>query len=64
MLVSLCAGQQWRCRHRGQTWGHGMGEAEGGMNGESSMEAHTGPHVSQPARGSLLSDSGAQTGAL
>ena len=47
MLVSLCAGQQWRCRHREQTWGHGMGEAEGGMNGESSMEAHTGPYVRQ-----------------
>ena len=41
-----------------------VAEAEGGMNGESSMEAHTGPYVRQPARGSLLSDSGAQTGAL
>ena len=39
VLMNLSAGQQWRCRHREQTYGQKNGEeGEGGTNGESSME--------------------------
>jgi len=37
VLMSLSAGQQWRCRHREQAYGpraRGTGEGEGGTNGE------------------------------
>ena len=37
VLMSLSAGQQWRCRHRDRTCGH-SGGGGGGTNGESSME--------------------------
>ena len=30
ILMNLCAGQQWRCRHREQTSGHGDGGGRGG----------------------------------
>ena len=30
ILMNLCAGQQWRCRHREQTYGHGDGVEGGG----------------------------------
>ena len=30
VLMKLCAGQQWRHRHRGQTYGHRVG---GGRRG-------------------------------
>ena len=45
VLMSLSAEQQWRCRHREQTYGHrqGAGEGEGGMNGVSSVETYTLP---------------------
>ena len=35
-------GQQWRNRHREQTYGHGVGgeEGEGKMYGESNMETY------------------------
>ena len=35
VLMNLFAGQQWRCRHREQTYGHGGRGGEGGTNGES-----------------------------
>ena len=39
--ASLFAGQQWRHRHREQTYGHRLGgEGEAGMNGESNVEAY------------------------
>ena len=38
MMMNLFARQQWRCRHREQTCGHGM-------NGESCMEMYTPPYV-------------------
>ena len=40
--MKLFAGQQWRCRHKGQTYGQERRE-EGAdeMDGESSMEAYT-----------------------
>ena len=32
VLMSLFAGQRWRCRHREQTCEHQRVEGEGGMN--------------------------------
>ena len=41
VLMRDSAGQQWRCRHREQTYGHGMGEeGEGEMYGDSNMETY------------------------
>ena len=42
VLVNVCREQQWRHRHREQTWRQGWEEEEkGGINGESIMEAYT-----------------------
>ena len=40
VLMNLFAGQQWRNRHGGQTYGHGERGGEGEMNGESNTEAY------------------------
>ena len=56
VLMNLLGGQQWRCRHRGQTYGHGA--VGGGDNGESSMETHTRPYEKQIPCGNLPHDSG------
>ena len=46
ILTNLFAGQHWRCRHREQTYGHGVvREGEGERNGQSSMETYTLPYV-------------------
>ena len=37
---NLFAGQQWRNRHREQTYGHGEGGGEGEMSRESNMETY------------------------
>ena len=37
---NLFAGQQWRNRHREQTYGHGEKGGEGEMHGESNMETY------------------------
>ena len=59
VLVNLFPGQQWRHRHRQQTYGHGRGEeGDSGMNGESNMEAYTLQCVKQITNGNLLYDSG------
>ena len=60
VLLSLSSGEQWRHRHRGQTYGHRQwgGKLQGRMNGESSMETHTLPYVRQITKGNLLYDSG------
>ena len=53
--MNLFAGQQWKRRHRGQTYGQGRREeGEGEMSGESSTEAYTLPDVKQIANGNLL----------
>ena len=39
VLKNLFAGQQWRNRHREQTYGHGE-KGEGEMDGESNMETY------------------------
>ena len=39
--INLFSGQEWRNRHREQTYGHGGGkEGEGKMYGESNMEIY------------------------
>ena len=41
VLKKLFTGQQWRNRHREQTYGHGGGkEGEDEMYGESNMETY------------------------
>ena len=40
VLRNLFAGQQWRNRHKEQTYGHGERVGEGEMNGESNMETY------------------------
>ena len=40
VLKNLFAGQQWRNRHREQTYGHGKRGGEGEMYGNSNMEAY------------------------
>ena len=40
VLKNLFAKQQWRCRHREQTYGHGEGGGEGEMSRESNMETY------------------------
>jgi len=38
-LMNLFSGQQWRNRHREQTYGHG-GKGEGEMSRQSNMETY------------------------
>ena len=40
VLRNLLTGQQWRNRHREQTYGHGEKGGEGEMYGESNMETY------------------------
>ena len=40
VLKSLFAGQQWRNRHREQTYEHAERGGEGEMHGESDMETY------------------------
>ena len=40
VLKNVFAGQQWRNRHREQTYGHGESGGEGDMYGESNMETY------------------------
>ena len=40
VLKNLFAGQQWRNRHREQTYGHGERGGEAEMYGESNMETY------------------------
>ena len=40
VLKTLFAGQQWRNRHREQTYGPGERGGEGEMYGESNMETY------------------------
>ena len=55
--MNLFAGQQWRNRHREQTYGHGVGEEEEGeMYGKSNMETYI--SICKIANGNLLYVSG------
>ena len=40
VLKNLFTGQQWRNRHREQTYGHGDRGGEGEMYGKSNMETY------------------------
>ena len=40
ILKNLCTGQQWRNRHREQTYGHGERGGEGEIYGKSNMETY------------------------
>ena len=40
VLKNLFTGQQWRNRHREQTYGHGEREGEGEIYGKSNMETY------------------------
>ena len=40
VLKNLFSGQQWRNRHREQTYGHGETGGEGEMFGKSNMETY------------------------
>ena len=40
VLKNLFTGQQWRNRHREQSYEHGEREGEGEMYGQSNMETH------------------------
>ena len=40
VLKNLFSGQQWRNRHREQTYGHGEKGGEGEMYGKSNMETY------------------------
>ena len=40
VLKNLFTGQQWRNRHREQTYGHGERGGDGEMYGRSNMEIH------------------------
>ena len=40
VLKNLFAGQQWRNRHRVQTYGHGERGGEGEMHGKSNIETY------------------------
>ena len=51
---NLFAGQQWRSRHREQTYGHGESRGEGEMCGKSNLETI----CKKIANGNLLYDSG------
>ena len=43
-LMNLFAGQQWRNRHREQTYGHGERVGEGEICGENNMEIYISIH--------------------
>ena len=40
VLKNLFTGEQWRNKHREQTYGHGERGGEGEMHGESNMETY------------------------
>ena len=40
VMKNLFTGQQWRNRHREQTYGHGERGGEGEMDGKSNMEMY------------------------
>ena len=57
VLKNLLTGQQWRNRHREQTYGHGERGGEGEMYGKSNMETYI-TICKIDTDGNLLYDSG------
>jgi len=62
VLKNLFAGQQWRNRHREQTYGHGERGGEGEMYGKSNMETYI--TICKIVNRNLLLAQETQTGAL
>ena len=56
VLKNLFTGQQWRNRHREQTYGHGEGGGEGEMYGKSNRETYI--TLCKIVNGNLLYGSG------
>jgi len=54
--MKLSAGQQWKHRHREETYGHGRGRKER-VGCTERVTGHL-PHVEQPASGDVLDASG------
>ena len=65
VLKNLFTGQQWRNRHREQTYGHGERAGEGEIYGKSNMETFTTrcKKIRQPVEICSMSQE-TQTGAL
>ena len=61
VLKNLFTGQQWRNRHREQTYGHVERGGEDEMDGESNMETYI--TICKTANGNLLYGSGNSNGA-
>ena len=57
-LMNLFSGQQWKKRHREQTYGHGRRKGGGGRCMERVTWKLTIPYVKQIANGNLPCDSG------
>ena len=62
-MMNLFAGQQWRHRHREQTYGHGMGE-EGEMDEKREWHGNIYTTICKIAIGNLLMKQGTQTGCV
>ena len=56
VLKNLFTGQQWRKRHREQTYGHGERGGDGERYGKSDMETYI--TIYKTAKGNLLYGSG------
>ena len=56
VLKNLFARQQWRNRHREQTYGHGERGREGEMYGESNMETYSAAAAKSPPSCPTLCD--------
>ena len=63
VLKNLFAGQQWKNRHREQTYGHRERRGEGEMHGESNVETYI-TICKIDSHRNLLYVSGNSTGAL
>ena len=64
VLKNLSTEQQWRNRHREQTYGHGERGAEGEMYGESNMETYITIYKIDSQWEFAVTSQGTQTGAL
>ena len=63
-MLNLFTGQQWRSRHRKQTYGHGEREEEGEVYGKSNMGIYITICKIDSQRGICCMAQETQTGAL
>ena len=64
ILKNLITGQQWRNRHREQTYGPGERGGEGEMYGESNVETYITVYKIDSQWEFAVTSQGTQTGAL